>query len=223
MKDLYQSFVTGGGKINPGGYIRILSVHVDIPVLERRNVSGTGGLAIWHPELMPYGKTGGFKAVVTQQGHLSIRDAKGRFHAHIRNDDAISVNVHPGFVAANGYVGKTIGEGCSLIRPNTFDEMVASWENHTCVAIDRANANQHPGYVDNSPFTQVVDDFTVHQRVIVIDPSLSHQDGEYEMIFDLEGNRLASKTHYPLRVSKWDPRRDTARYSRSDEYIISAA
>lgn len=222
MYDLSQSFFTGGGKINLGGYIRILSIHVDIPASQRWNISETDGLAIWHPGLMFYGKVGGFKAVVTKQGHLSIRNAKGHFHAHLRNDEAMAVDVNPGFVARNGYVGNTIGEGCSLLHRNTFEKIVEEWENTICIAIDRANAGQHPGYVDNSPFTQVVGEFTVHQRVVTIRPSIS-RDGKFNMIFDLEGNRLASKTHYPLRVSKWDPHRDTARYSRSGEHVISAA
>lgn len=215
MYDLSQSFVTGGGKINPGGYIRVLSVHVDIPVSQRRNISETDGLGIWHPELISYGKAGGFKAVVTKQGHLSIRDVKGRFHAHIRNKDAITVDVWGGFIAQNGYVGHTVAE-----FRKSFEDIVRDWENHTCVAIDRANAGQHPGYIDNSPFTRVTDDFTVHQRVMMIEPILS---SEYKMIFDLSGSHLSSKTHYPLRVSKWNPQHETARYSRSGEHVISAA
>jgi len=218
MYDLSQQFITGGGKINPGGFVRVLSVYVDIPVSQRRDVPESDGLAIWHPGLMPFGRDGGFKAIATKDGHLSIRDAKGRFHAYIRNDEAVEVNVWGGFIARNGYVGNTVAE-----FRDTFEKIVSRWENFTCVAIDRANAGQHPGYVDNSAFTQVVGEFTVHQHVIMLEPIISPEHGEYEMIFDLEGNRLASKTHFPLRISKWNPAHEAACYSQSGEYVIPAA
>jgi len=213
MYDLSESFITCGGKIHPGGFVRILRAHL----AWRQNVSESDGLAIWHPELMPFGKAGGFRAIVTKRGHISIRDANGRFHAHIRNDKAMVVEVRDGFIAQNGYVGNTVGE-----FRDTFEEIVRQWEK-VSTAIDRANAGQHPGYIDNSGFTRVLGEFTVHQRVIMLEPMMSHEHGEYEMIFDLEGNRLASKTHFPLRVSKWEPARPTAIYSRSDEWTIPAA
>ncbi|HEX5774867.1 MAG TPA: hypothetical protein VFY28_02835 [Candidatus Paceibacterota bacterium] len=222
MDDLRNNFTTGGGKIHPCGYVRVLFGGPKMPMSARRRHAEDVGLAIWHPELARFGKMVGVTAHITEWGHFSIRDARGRFLAHVRNDRAISVDVYPGFIAYNGYVGTTMGEG-SGICPRTFQDIVAEWEGLICVAIDKAESGEHPGYIDNSPFTKVTDEFTKHQRVIMLKPMLSHKDGEGEMIYDLAGNRFASVTHYPLRVSKWEPGRGTAVYSRSDEYAISAA
>lgn len=221
MKDLRNSFTTGGGVIHPGGYVRVRGGNPTLPMAERRTYAEDNGLAIWHPMLVRYGKMSGMAAHVTQRGHLSIRDARGCFLDCVTGDKAISVDVYPGFIACNGYVGDTLGEGQMDFR-KTFKEIVAGWERHTCIAIDKANAGDHPGYVDNSPFTKVTGVFTKYQRVTIIKPMMSHKDGEGSMIYDLAGNRFASMTHYPLRVSKWNPSQDTAKYSKSETYIISA-
>ncbi|MEK7100605.1 MAG: hypothetical protein AAB921_00725, partial [Patescibacteria group bacterium] len=102
-----------------------------------------------------------------------------------------------GFIASNGYVGTTNGE-------SSVEAMVKDREERICAAIDRAESGEHPGHVDNSPFTKVTSEFEPHQRVIIITPMLSNKDGEVSMIYDLAGNRFASVTHYPLRASKWD-------------------
>jgi len=218
VEDLRNSFTTGGGKIHPGGYVRVRFGDPKTPMSVRRRYAEGDGLAIWHPELVRFGKMSGITAHVTERGHLSVRDARGRFFGYISTDEAIPVNVHPGFIACNGYVSHTLSEG-----RKAFWDIVADWEDTVCVALDKAGSGEYPGFIDNSPFTKVTDEFTAHQRVTEITPMLSHEDGEGVMVYDAAGNRFASITHYPLRVSKWEPDRDTAAYSRSDEYVTSAA
>ena len=176
MYDLSKTFVTGSGKINPGGFVRVCSIHAPL----RRNISESDGLAIWHPELMPFGKTCGFRASVSPLGRLLIREANGRFHTTIRSDDAMQVVVWPGFIAQNGYVGTTVAEFGQM-----FEAIVSSWESRWCTAIDRANAGERPGHVDNSPFTKVLGEFTAHQRVVIVDPIIISVHGKCRMVFDL--------------------------------------
>lgn len=221
MKFLRNSFTTGGGKIHPGGYVRVLAGDSRTPLSIRRKCAEDTGLAIWHPELQRFGKTKDATAHVTSRGHLTIRDARGHFHAYIRTDKAISVRILPGFIARNGYVGATAGEGSS-VGQRSFREIVASWESRICTAIDKANSGDQPDFVDNSPFTKVTSEFTKHQRVIIIAPLMTSKDGDGEMVYDLAGNRFDSTTHYPLRYSRWKRDDEAAAYSRDDVYIFAA-
>lgn len=222
MIDLRNKFTTGNGKVFAGGFVYVRSGDPTMSISLRRHYRERDGLAVWHPGLVRFGKMDNITALITKRGHLSVRDIGGRVLATLTSKEAISVSVYPGFIANNGYVGITSQES-SRVKPATFEDIVKDREERTCAALDKAESGEHPGFVDNSPFTKVTDEFTPHQRVVIVTPMLTHATGEASMIYDLAGNRFASVTHYPLRASKWDPEHEWARYSRSDSHVTSAA
>ncbi len=218
MFDFRKKYTTCGGDIRVGGYVRVFSdeVPINTPHDER------SGSAVWHPELIAYGKLGGCTAQVTTNGQLQIRDVRGRYKALIKSvDQACSVEIAPGFIAKNGYIGSTLGEE-SGIAPTTFPKIVADWERITGTALDQARAGKRPSYLDNSPFTHVTSEFVPYARIIRVRFMGAYRDGDCDMIFDLAGNRFASLTHYPLSYSKWEPESRFIRYSKRSECTFEA-
>lgn len=195
------------GKIDPWGTIRILADGVkdsgDFGDSSRTPLSVQTGLVVWSEKLVPYGNDC-YRARVTENtvqvyGTSTVGNS---FVEEIPHHEFLIVKVSEAVVHDDGHLESF----CS--GPDRF-----GWEPWKS-ALRQAAAGERPGFLDNSPFTQVDEKFA-GQRVIELSWGLSllTPAGYGVAVFTKSGERISSKVHWPLSYAKWEPTSKYAAYS----------
>lgn len=198
------TYATRGGKIDPWGTIRILEGSVPRLVgyteTEREFFCLQPGLPVWSEKLLPYGR-GAYHAEVTSWDTVYVLAEDDSLVEEIPYKKFVPVELRERYVHKNGYLEY------ALYRDDS------SWT-RTIRALDQAARGERPCYLDNSDFTKV-DEKLAGKEVVEIE--YGSRGNLKVIVFTREGERIESKTHYPLSFAKWAPGSSAAKYSVADE------
>lgn len=210
---LSRCYAIRGGKIDPWGTIRLLNKTVEEPSEDDERYTAfkncielQPGLKVWSKKLVPYGKMGGYRAVIANEV-VEVVAEDGVVVEEIPHSDFIVVEVRESLVHNNGYLECTLGRGTEL-HDGTWAQIIP--------ALEQAAKGEKPEFCDNSPFVKV-DPKLAGQEVI----QLRHgtYDGEDAMVYSRDGEHIHSTFHFPLSYAKWDPTNYFAQFSRPDRVL----
>ena len=177
-----------GGKIYPGGFVRVLDNNVSEPPSDHKDwllsECNKPGLCIWHPLLAEYAM--GYLTKIVSDG-IAVHN-EGGMVAHCPISECRIIDMHSiKVVDKHGY-----------LAPTEYTE-----------AIGQALSGEKPALLDNSPFFRVDTSF-VGMELAILRFSCSNDDGAV-----YAGNqRIPHAVDYPLSLKKWNPDSPGARYSR---------
>lgn len=196
MINLDNTQVVDGGRIYPGGYVRVKN-----KPFKNGQFTHQCQLSVWHYILQFYAPKQGYTADINQRGLLRVY-FNGKIWRKFPSDECLTVSVQNGIVAKNQYIIRL--SNADYEPDYQYDsDLIANWEASIGRSLDAAESGRQPCFVDDQAYSKVIKGCVTHQPVVIVTPHFVHPVSEHHMVYDQCGKRLPTKTSFPLHTKKW--------------------